>query len=87
MGKCVGSSFTKEADHGVGFLYDNCTSFHKGAQGEIQRCTYPYPGSCCGYRVPSGTKAEGSKAANVNAAALPPLPAANKAPTSLHCEI
>lgn len=31
MGKCVGSSLP---DHGVGFLHDNSTFFHKAAQGE-----------------------------------------------------
>lgn len=38
-------------------------------------------------RVPSGTKSEESKAANINAFALSPLSAANKATTSLHCEM
>jgi len=87
MGKCIASSFTREADHGVGFLYDNCTVFHKGAPAEIQRCSCPHPGSCCGYRVPRGTKSDESKAADVNAAALSPISAASKGPTSLPCEI
>lgn len=48
---------------------------------DFQHCSYPYPGSRCGYRFPSGTKSEESKAANVKA--LSPLSAANKAQTRL----
>lgn len=61
--------------------------FHKGALGKIQCCGCPYPGSCCGYRVPRGAKSKGSKAAKLNAAAHSPPSAANKIPTIFCCEI
>lgn len=80
MGKSVGSSLP---EHGVGFLYDNSTVFPRRSSGrEFQHCSYPYPGSCCGYRFPSGTKSEGSKAANVKA--LSQQPTKFKLDFSLH---
>lgn len=80
--KCVGSSFTRETDCSVVFLYMTSVHFfHKGAWGEIQCCGCP-SGSCSSYRVPRSAKSEGSKAAKVNAVVHSPLSAVIKAQPS-----